>query len=652
MSAALQNSQVRVVNRDADPAIQEIYGAHSNTAPIVQRNDSTTNRSTSSIEMTCNASTAIEHAFEVLAKAGETIRLLLYVRKWATYGASTLPKATVSGLGITPVTATMSGATAADSWELLTLDATNAGASDGNLTVTLTAQSSTANAKAFFSGIPVAPFVTRCRHYGYQFNETSPTRTTDALNSASEATAAAYTGMAITWGASSSTAITTSNTFQKLYDYHQAQACLNVGSALALTGSGTAGSPSLFAAGNVAVSDGAVLNGSGSISMGSNVLSTEFADGINYTYTGGSWSQATTAPAFSGGTLTMATKVTTGGDFSMSDAEIVFGAVGADWSLSDAIFSGTITLSTTAGQAVTVAIPEGVTIDNTEPGNITVTAPVIVTNATATVLAGSRVQLYNVTTATEIENVVEAGTAYSYTITTEASDGDTLRLRVCKLGKLEQEEQAIFSATTGATFLISQPEDTTYTAWGIDGSTVTEYSLDGPNLQIDANDVDGNTLKVRLGAYYNYALTTEIGIRQFYGALTALSPAQLRVNDDVVDMYIDNTNATTPLIFTDTDVRLYKKSGATIIAPTSNSIHNDYSGVPDYTVVTVSGVNVITGDIADIPSAPTAVAVAGAVRTELSTELSRIDIPVSAVDGSFVVEAGKSRDELLRITAE
>jgi hypothetical protein len=216
--------------------------------------------------------------------------------------------------------------------------------------------------------------------------------------------------------------------------------------------------------------------------------------------------------------------------------------------------------------------------------NGTTYAPVIPVTATATILAGSRVRLYNVTQAAEIENVTEATTSYSYTITTEAADGDTLALRVCKLGYEETEVQAVFSSSSGATFLVSQSLWPSYTAWGIDGSTVTEFTLDVTgNIEIDANDVDGATTKTRLGAFYNYALTTEDGIRSAFGAITSDAPNVIRINVDVVDLTVENTNATTALRFTDTDVRLYRSDGSTIIAATSYSIHNDYSGVPDFT---------------------------------------------------------------------
>lgn len=209
--------------------------------------------------------------------------------------------------------------------------------------------------------------------------------------------------------------------------------------------------------------------------------------------------------------------------------------------------------------------------------------------AEATILANSRVQLFNVTTDTEIENVFETGTSYSYVITSEASSGDVLRLRVCKLGREAGEAFGVWGAS-GVTFLVSQPEDEVYTAWGIDGSAVTEFAGDVTgHIYIDANDLDGATTKTRLGAWYSYVLTTEIGIRHFFGGVTYLSTAAIRINIDVVDIMIENTNATTALRFTDLDVRLYRSDGTSIIAPTSYSIHNDYSGVPDVVETGVSG---------------------------------------------------------------
>lgn len=224
--------------------------------------------------------------------------------------------------------------------------------------------------------------------------------------------------------------------------------------------------------------------------------------------------------------------------------------------------------------------------------------------AESTVLADSRVQLFNVTTDTEIDNVFVTGTSYSYVITSEASDGDTLRLRVCKLGREPAEALAVWGAS-GATFLVSQPEDAIYAAWGIDGSAVTEFSGDVTgHIYIDANDLDGATTKTRLGAWYSYVLTTEIGIRHFYGGVSYLSTAAIRINVDVADILVENANSTTALRFTDLDVRLYRSDGTSIIAPTSYSIHNDYSGVPDVVETGVSGLTTAeSNQLMSLPSA-------------------------------------------------
>ncbi|MBP9714804.1 MAG: hypothetical protein KBD60_14150, partial [Sterolibacterium sp.] len=369
MSSTLPGSQVIVVNRDADPAVQEIYGSHSNTLPIISRVTSgypaigaIGPRSTSALQFESNAATAINYEIDIPAKASTAIKILVCVAKNAAYNnaAYTLPSATLSGLGITPVSA--SGTDVDDTWELLTLDLASGSAptTDGVLTFTLSSASATAGAKAWFAGVTANPFVSRVRHYGYIFDETSPTRTVDLLTSASFATADAYTGMAITWGTSSSTAITTSNTFQKLFDYHQAKATQNVGSAVALTGAGTAGSPALFAAGNVTISDGAVLNGAGSISMSTFALATEFSYGVNYTYTGGAWSQLTTVPSFAGGTLNLGAAGTY--TFTASSAILSLTPTApSTYAMGGGTFSGTIDLRNTTAHAITVEVPSGTT---------------------------------------------------------------------------------------------------------------------------------------------------------------------------------------------------------------------------------------------------------------------------------------------------
>jgi hypothetical protein len=233
----------------------------------------------------------------------------------------------------------------------------------------------------------------------------------------------------------------------------------------------------------------------------------------------------------------------------------------------------------------------------------------------ATVLADTRVRVYNVTQATEIDNVMVSGTSYEYVISTEADQNDVIDFYACKLGYEPFRARGQFDTVAGLAVLVDQVVDSVYTSWGIDGSTITEFTGDVTgHIYIDANDLDGATTKTRLGAWYSWVLTTEIGIRHFFGGVTYLSTAAIRINTDVADILIENTNASTALRFTDMDVRLYRSDGTSIIAPTSYSIHNDYSGVPD---VVETGVSGLTGSesaqLMSLTNAPSADTVATAV---------------------------------------
>ena len=94
---------------------------------------------------------------------------------------------------------------------------------------------------------------------------------------------------------------------------------------------------------NVAAGDitttGYTLNGAGSLSMGANTLTA-----TDYTYTGGTFSQLTSTPAFSGGTVSIAAEGTYG--YTLSSCGVEFGEAGTGWDLSGATISGTIAFTT------------------------------------------------------------------------------------------------------------------------------------------------------------------------------------------------------------------------------------------------------------------------------------------------------------------
>ena len=265
--------------------------------------------------------------------------------------------------------------------------------------------------------------------------------------------------------------------------------------------------------------------------------------------------------------------------------------------------------------------------------------------ATATLLANTRIVLYNTTQDVEIDNVLVSG-SYSYTITTEAATNDVLTLYAFKEGYEESSAQMIWSGSTQS-FVITQTVhpyvDALRTELSItDYTTITEFAPDTTgHIYIESNDPDGNSMKARAAIWYNGILTTQGGARYFRGGMSILSTAAFRINTSAVDMLFENLDVDTPLVFTDLTRRLYRDDGTSIIAPTSYSIHNDYSGVPD---VVETGVSGLTGaesaQLMGLTNAPSASTVASAVGVELADDFAAIPAATlaAAVDGAVTVE--------------
>lgn len=136
-----------------------------------------------------------------------------------------------------------------------------------------------------------------------------------------------------------------------------------------------------------------------------------------------------------------------------------------------------------------------------------------------------------------------SGYSNSWTDGEEFTSGDTIRLRW-----VDEDDQEILSTgvatTAGTTTFLNTPEsDTVYTGYSIDGSTVTEYSADYPNIQVDVTDPDNIFYIDRFYAWWKYNLTLEDGIRNFFGGVSAVNASNITINNAVVDIYFDNTKA-------------------------------------------------------------------------------------------------------------
>jgi hypothetical protein len=460
-------STVRIVNKNQDATLQELWTRYTQFA----RDNATFKRGRSSLVANTLLSGPGSFTISVPADSGVPVTIVGYLRKNASYGASTLPSVTLSGLGITPQVFTMSNST--DTWEQFTLTATQTAGYSSNLTLTFTAQSSNAAGKAYLDGVASVPFVSWVQHYGYTYDPTNPKRTVDPVVQLTEAAAAALAGISYAAG---TLTISGTRSIREVYDWLKQYEAANQLAPIITSVDGLS-----FTLGANLVLSGA-LTGSGSLNMAA------------YTLTAGG--------------------------------------------------SSTIPITHNAGVFTTVSVTG--------------------------ILAGTRVRLYNASTATELYNGVP-GTAL--TLNAAWTTDQTLQLRATLLGRLPYASSGLLTSA-GASFQLAQATDAVYVANAVDGSLVTEFSADYPHVYVDVSDPDGVTTVQRLYAWLQYIQTTSTGIQNFFNGITASDAVNYVINTATVNLLLFNLSAA-PVKFT--GAYLIRDDSATIIAATSGSIQMDPS---------------------------------------------------------------------------
>lgn len=186
-------------------------------------------------------------------------------------------------------------------------------------------------------------------------------------------------------------------------------------------------------------------------------------------------------------------------------------------------------------------------------------------------VANTRVQVYNLDTNTEILNkYISTTDSASYEIGGAiAADGSNLRVRFCAKGYLPEELFVTWDLFQGTTVVPHPVVDDIYVSNGIDGATVTEFSLDGSSLIFDLDDPDGITTVQRGYAWFSYITTTAAGITRAYGAMTATDEVNYVINQDVLDFYFKNINASLPVNLI--GGYIHKKDDSSLIDPDSYS---------------------------------------------------------------------------------
>jgi hypothetical protein len=526
-------------NKNNDVLQQEIYQGHCQ----IKRDNSLFNRSTSSLSIKpLKVNIASERSFDVLATAGETVRIIGYCRCDSAFyngGTWSAPTVTIAGLGATPVVYTATSAING-AWDKFDLSITNASGVDGSFTVTYSVLATTVlTGTVYFDGVTDAPFITKARHYGFVIDETNPKRTINQYSVASEATAGAYTGITITGAAKEiEFASGTANSMQKFYDYSQYWAVTNLSYDVPFVRSGD-----IF-----------------TLATGWKAIDPYFSGDIVWSGIVEYTAIGTKSDNINGGIITVS-------------------AAGAY--VFDGVLSSTIELINTSGSPVTIELPAGTSNTNTGP-NITVSYTTISASASITnLVAGSRVRIYNQTTATEIYNAIVAGTSYSasYIDGTDYSSGDTVSVRIAYTSGVTAKIPVEYFAAVdvnGWSVLASQQNDTVYNFNAIDGSTCTEFTADFPNVQIDVDDPDGYTTPQRAYAWYIYNQMTDDGLRYYHGAITAEDELNYRVNVSIADMHGQNVN-TDPLYVQ--SARIYRSDGTPMFVPGSGPVQQEYGRV-------------------------------------------------------------------------
>lgn len=190
--------------------------------------------------------------------------------------------------------------------------------------------------------------------------------------------------------------------------------------------------------------------------------------------------------------------------------------------------------------------------------------------AAPALVAGTRVQLWDVTGGAEVYNGVLAADGLALPATWTADH--TIRLRADKDTKLPLQTLGVLSSS-GLTFLDVQADDTVYTGNLVDGATCTEFIADGSHVQVDISDPDGVTSVQRLYAWLQWYQTTSEGIASaFFGAMTALDSASYVIDQTLADIQLDNIAAPPVRIL---GGYLARRDGSTIIAAASGSIQMD-----------------------------------------------------------------------------
>lgn len=218
-TAGLAGGTVRIIGVNGDATDSRYWsraGCAESSAALVYR-------SPKNLRLRPGASSALStvplsFAFSFAVTSGTSYTLIPYMQADATYGTTIAPTINYEAPGVS-ITDSMPANTGTWNKLLRTITPT----ASGICTITVSCQG--AAGTVYFDGVPDAEFVLKARHYGYVLDNATPYVVADPwIGVATEATVAAYTGIALNDGSSTVT-VTANHTTQELYDYCKWNRC-------------------------------------------------------------------------------------------------------------------------------------------------------------------------------------------------------------------------------------------------------------------------------------------------------------------------------------------------------------------------------------------------------------------------------------------
>jgi hypothetical protein len=202
-------------------------------------------------------------------------------------------------------------------------------------------------------------------------------------------------------------------------------------------------------------------------------------------------------------------------------------------------------------------------------------------------------------------NAIVAGTSYTWVDSQGAVASRSIRLRIAKcIGanaynfiEVTVGTCGITEATAAVSYVANQTLDTVYNTNAVDGSTITGITITPSPARVKINIAGGTIPWKNIYAYQVYWLYGSTGVEDEAAFISAVDTA----NYLLTNFMLKNTSTTGPVSITGGWGR--DSTTLTVVDVIDTTTPYPIFPLPDHvaaTIVTVGGVNIITGDISEV----------------------------------------------------